>query len=137
MSKWIQILGVSKKAVNARFEGVSEMKVLGGMALMLLLLISSAIVSVNATNEGSWQYGWQQGSLKSPQIASGANLYPGHDNNTCVLGGAVTNATSCENGFFVGYKDWCINHAVNRVGNMTLGYLSDVSRCVLHCPTNG
>src|SRR5215469_1451449 len=94
--------------------------------IAILTLVPLSIASVKATNESSYQYGYQQGSLKSSQIASGANLYPGHDTNTCVLGGAVTNTTSCEDGFFVGYKDWCINHAVNCVGNMTLGYLSNV-----------
>lgn len=88
------------------------------LALVPLSIICKISVKAFASNEGSYQYGYQQGS--------GANLYPGHDNNTCVLGGAVTNTTSCEDGFFVGYKDWCINHAVNCVGNMTLGYLSDV-----------
>jgi hypothetical protein len=72
------------------------------------------------------------GSLKDPQIASGANQNPELDNNTCrpnpasVLNDAavmpaVTNTTACKDGFFVGYKNWCINHALNCVGNITMG----------------
>jgi len=34
---------------------------------------------------------------------------------------AVTNTTACKNGFFVGWKYWCINHAVHCVENMTMG----------------
>src|SRR5215469_12072825 len=83
--------------------------------IAILTLVPLSTVFVKATNEGSYQYGYQQGSQSS-----------GHDNNTCVLEGAVTNTTACIDGFFVGDKDWCISHAVNCVGNMTLGYLSDV-----------
>jgi hypothetical protein len=34
---------------------------------------------------------------------------------------AVTNTTACQNGWFSGWKDWCINHAVNCVQNITRG----------------
>ena len=34
---------------------------------------------------------------------------------------AVTNTTACEDGFFTRWKDWCLSHAVNCIGNMTTG----------------
>src|SRR5215469_13007539 len=64
------------------------------------------------------------------------------DSNTCALGGsqiltypkevngtvipAVTNTTACKDGFSAGYKNWCINHAVDCVENMTLGHFPDM-----------
>ena len=33
----------------------------------------------------------------------------------------VTNTTACIDGFFNGWKNWCINHTVNCVKNFTLG----------------
>ena len=79
-----------------------------------------------ATNEGSYKHGLLAGRPDT-------NSYPEFDNYTCALQNStiiqyppVTNITACIDGFFVGYKDWCINYAVNCVGNMTLGYLPDV-----------
>ena len=34
---------------------------------------------------------------------------------------AVTNKTACIDGFLAGYKDWCSNHAVDCVQNITFG----------------
>jgi hypothetical protein len=117
------------------------MSLLLTFAILLLTIISASTFSY-ATNEGSWQYGWQQGSLKSPQIAPSANWYPELDSNTCALGGsqiltypkevngtvipAVTNTTACKDGFSAGFKNWCINHAVDCVENMTLGHFPDM-----------
>jgi hypothetical protein len=39
---------------------------------------------------------------------------------------AVTNTTACEDGFFAGYKNWCINHAVDCVENITIGDFPDM-----------
>ena len=39
---------------------------------------------------------------------------------------AVTNTTACMNGFFDGYKNWCINHALNCIGNITMGDFPDM-----------
>jgi hypothetical protein len=94
--------------------------------LLLALILSPTFSSANATNEGSYEYGWQQGSLKRPNIAKSANWYPELDNNTCSLGGAVTNTTACEDGWFNGWKNWCTNHAIDCVTNVTLGYFPDM-----------
>jgi hypothetical protein len=75
--------------------------------------------------------------MKNPQLGSGANSNPELDNNTCsrnpasVLNDAavmpaITNVTACKDGFFAGYKVWCINHAVNCVGNITMGDFPDM-----------
>ncbi|MGB6529791.1 MAG: hypothetical protein WBF33_16925 [Candidatus Nitrosopolaris sp.] len=65
------------------------------------------------------------------------NPYSESDNNICALGGsymleypkevygivipAVTNTTACQIGFFSGWKNWCSNHAVDCVQNITRG----------------
>ena len=33
----------------------------------------------------------------------------------------MTNKTACEDGFYNGYKNWCVNHAVDCVENITIG----------------
>lgn len=111
-------------------------QVFGGMILVLLLLITPAIAK--ATNESSYQYGYMNGSLKGPGVANTSSYLAEFNNNICRLSNssvlyytgaiipAVTNTTACQNGFFAGWKDWCINHAVNCVGNLTLGYLPDL-----------
>jgi hypothetical protein len=33
---------------------------------------------------------------------------------------------ACEDGFFAGYKNWCIGHAVDRVENITIGDFPDM-----------
>ena len=93
---------------------------------ILLLTLVFAPTLAFATKEGSYQNGLQ---ASRPDT----NSYPEFDNYTCALHNStviqyppVTNTTACIDGFFVGYKDWCISHAVNCVGNMTLGYLPDV-----------
>jgi hypothetical protein len=100
--------------------------------LFLVTLIAKA------TNESSYQYGYMNGSLKGPGVANTSSYLAEFDNNICRLSNssvlyytgaiipAVTNTTACQNGFFAGWKDWCINHAVNCVGNLTLGYLPDL-----------
>jgi hypothetical protein len=101
--------------------------------LFVGLIISLAPISyVNATNESSYRNGYFQGSLKSPAITEGANWNPTLDNNTCsksipsilndgVVMPVVTNTTACLDGWYAGWKNWCINHALNCVGNLTLG----------------
>ena len=92
-----------------------------------------------ATNEGSYMYGYWQGSLTGPQFAPGSNWNPELDNNTCHIAPsstldnpkgavipAVTNKTACEDGFYNGYKNWCINHAVDCVENITIGDYPDM-----------
>lgn len=91
------------------------------------------------TNEGSYQHGFWKGTLTGPQFGKDANWnpYSESDNNICVLGGsymleypkevygivipAVTNTTACQIGFFSGWKNWCSNHAVDCVQNITRG----------------
>ena len=100
--------------------------------MTLMLMIMTPIVY--GTNESSWQNGYFQGSLTGPIFEKGANWNPEFDNNTCGLHSsytldnpkgvvipAVTNVTACKEGFFIGYKNWCINHAVNCVQNITIG----------------
>jgi hypothetical protein len=104
------------------------------MIPLLLVMVSSSTTAVWvwATNEGSYMYGYWQGSLTGPQIAPGANWNPEFDNNLCTISRsstlnngmvlpAVTNTTACINGWFSGWKDWCSNHAVDCVENITLG----------------
>jgi hypothetical protein len=76
------------------------------VSLTIIILVVSAptITFVYGTNEGSYQYGYQRGSLTGPQFAP-----------------AETNTTACQDGFYNGYKNWCINHAVDCVENITIG----------------
>jgi hypothetical protein len=105
--------------------------------LLISMIILIPITHVDASNESSFQYGYMSGSLKSPQIDTNANYFPQLDNNTCGLSNssvlsngaimpAVTNQTACQNGFFAGWKNWCLDHAVNCVRNITSGYLPDL-----------
>jgi hypothetical protein len=104
------------------------------MVVMMVMMTASAPARVKATNEGSYTYGYWQGSLTGPQNAPGSNWNPEFDNNTCRLAPsstldnpkcavipAVSNKTACEDGFYNGYKNWCINHAVDCVQNITIG----------------
>jgi hypothetical protein len=102
-----------------------------------LTICLAPISYANATNESSYYHGIMAGSLKSPQIASGANWNPELDNNTCsknsasVLNDAavmpaITNVTACKDGWFAGYKEWCTNHAVDCVGSITVGDFPDM-----------
>jgi hypothetical protein len=113
-------------------------------AVVAAIILSTAGVAshVYGTNEGSYTYGYWQGSLTSPQIAPGVNWNPELDNNTCALKGsyiltypkeaygtvipAVTNTTACKDGWFNGYKNWCVNHAVDCVENITIGDFPDM-----------
>lgn len=74
--------------------------------------------------------------------AIGSNWNPKLDNNTCGLAPistldytkdfkgvvipAVTNTTACIDGFFNGWKNWCINHAIDCVENITIGDFPDM-----------
>lgn len=94
--------------------------------IISIMTITSSLSIVQATNEGSYIHGLQAGNLTS-------NSYPELDNYTCALQSSriiqsppVTNTTACQDGFFIGWKHWCTNHAINCVGNMTLGYISDI-----------
>jgi hypothetical protein len=104
-----------------------------------LRLVSGLLSDATTTNEGSYTYGYWRGSLTRPQFAPGSNWNPEFDNNTCGLSPssildnpkgavipAVTNVTACKDGWFSGYKNWCINHAVDCVGNITMGYFPDM-----------
>ena len=110
------------------------------VSLIIIILILStptiSIARVYGTNESSWQNGYFQGSLTGPIFEKGANWNPEFSNNTCeihlssikertlsngIIMPKVTNTTACQNGFFDGWKNWCVNHAVNCIGNMTLG----------------
>ena len=83
--------------------------------LILTLMLMIPMPVIQGTNESSYQYGFERGSLKSPQITPGANWNPEFDNNTCALRGsytldnpkgvvipAVTNTTACTIGWFSG-----------------------------------
>ncbi|MGC2573352.1 MAG: hypothetical protein WA364_17700, partial [Candidatus Nitrosopolaris sp.] len=106
-------------------------------SLLILTLIFSTS-KVWGTNESSYQSGYMSGSLQSPDISrNDANYFPQLHDYTCRLANAsvigngailpaVTTQTACENGFYDGWKVWCIHNAVNCVGNMTLGYLPDL-----------
>lgn len=102
---------------------------------------------INGTDQGSYLHGYWAGSLTGPGDDAklgglGSNYYPLNIVHTCainngqvvgyppkvngILDPAVTNTTACEDGWFNGYKSWCINHAVNCVGNITSGYFPDL-----------
>jgi hypothetical protein len=104
------------------------------LVLSPLALMLSSSTTPWATNEDSYRYGYWRGSLTGPQNGPGANWNPNteFDNGTCrpspsftlsngIVMPAVTNTTACQNGWFSGYKDWCINHAVDCVQNITIG----------------
>ena len=80
---------------------------------------------------------WKAVSL-DPQNSPDANWYPELKNDRCALSpyyksgngiviSAVTNTTSCLDGFYQGWKDWCSNskHAAGCIGNITLGNFPD------------
>jgi hypothetical protein len=46
--------------------------------------------------------------------------------NDAAIMPAVTNTTACKDGFFAGYKDWCIHHALDCVENITMGDFPDM-----------
>jgi hypothetical protein len=107
--------------------------------IVLMLIISPA--KILATNESSWIYGYMNSSLRDPQIEPGSNFYaelsggvmgdvchiaPASILNTAAIMPAITNVTACKDGFFTGYKEWCTNHAVDCVGNITMGDFSDM-----------
>jgi hypothetical protein len=93
------------------------------------------------TNESSYRYGYELGTLTSPWMQPGANVNPTHFfyhlgscqinpspsklNNGKVIP-AVTNTTACIDGFFNGWKNWCSNHAVDCVQNFTIGYFPEM-----------
>jgi hypothetical protein len=113
------------------------MKILLFAAMAIILPTTGIASHVYGTNESSWQYGYMNGSLKDPQFAPGVNWNP-ELGNTCHISAiswrlangivmpAVTNTTACEDGFFAGYKNWCINHAVDCVENITIGDFPDM-----------
>ena len=107
--------------------------------IAILALMPLSIASVKATNEGSYRLGYMKAYLTlDPQNSPGANWYPELKNDTCSLSKsyisdnkimpAVTNTTSCLDGFFQGWRDWCSSnakHAVGCIGNLTLGDFPD------------
>jgi tetratricopeptide (TPR) repeat protein len=109
-------------------------KYLSIILISILALIPTATF-VKATNEGSYIYGKWEGSLTGPLYAApGGDWYPEFDNNTCALKRAdtltypkvvtipaVTNTTSCQDGWYDGYKQWCNSHALYCVQNITSG----------------
>src|SRR5215831_9693021 len=96
------------------------------IAIILTLVPLSNITSVKASNEGSYLSGFWSGSNTGPNNNSTLNEYPNFDNNTCsmthferqigsngMVMPAVTNKTSCLDGYFDGYKQWCNKHALD------------------------
>ena len=76
--------------------------------LVLALVGAVGLQVVYGTNESSYKYEYQSGSL--------TYLYGNMEMGTaCTIhqtNNAVTNATACQDGFFNGWKNWCSNHAV-------------------------
>jgi hypothetical protein len=108
---------------------VIALTVLGIITLLVFGQVS--LVSIKATNEGSYEFGYQSGTWKD-------NSYPEFENGvTCglvqsyklsngtVMPG-VTNTTACTHGWYQGYKQWCLNHAVNCVQNIMMGDFPDM-----------
>jgi Tfp pilus assembly protein PilF len=105
----------------------------------ILVLVPLTTTNVKASNEGSYRLGYMKAYLSlDPQNSPDANWYPELKNDTCSLSKsyvsdnkimpAVTNTTSCLDGFFQGWRDWCSSnakHAVGCIGNLTLGDFPD------------
>jgi hypothetical protein len=108
----------------------------GGLKRLIIIGILSILglapTLSYATNEGSYTYGYWQGSITGPQFAPGSNWNPELDNNTCHITPsstldnpkgavipAVTNTTACQDGFYNGYKNWCINHVNSEMHTST------------------
>ena len=53
--------------------------------ISILVVVPISTVSVKASNESSYQYGYMSGSLRSPNTSTNANWFPQLDNNTCRL----------------------------------------------------
>ena len=99
----------------------------------ITILLSVFCCQAAGTNEGSYTYGYWHGSSTGPLFGPNTNLNPSDqfncrlapgfisDNPKGVVIPAVTNTTACTNGWFNGYKVWCTNHAVDCVGNITIG----------------
>jgi len=93
-------------------------KYLSTVLIAILTLLPLSIVSVKATNEGSYRYGYMKKMYLAldPQNSPDANWYPELKNDTCspslsyksgngVVMPAVTNTTSFLDGFYHGSKD--------------------------------
>jgi tetratricopeptide (TPR) repeat protein len=107
--------------------------------IAILALVPLSTTYVKASNEGSYRLGYMKAYLAlDPQNSPDANWYPELKNDTCSLSKsyvsdnkimpAVTNTTSCLDGFFQGWRDWCSSnaiHAVGCIGNLTLGDFPD------------
>jgi hypothetical protein len=100
--------------------------------LVLMIILAPTTAFVKASNEGSYVSGFWSGSNSGPQNNSTQNSYPTFDNNTCSLSNsstlsngiimpAITNATSCQDGWYNGYKSWCNNHSLDCIQNVTSG----------------
>jgi Tfp pilus assembly protein PilF len=104
--------------------------------LIIILAPTTVFVKAFASNEGSYQMGFWSGSNSGPQNNSTLNQYPTFNNNTCSLVNsstlnaastlnvvlpAITNTTSCQDGWYNGFKVWCNNHSLDCVQNITSG----------------
>jgi hypothetical protein len=109
--------------------------------ILLVIVLAPLATFVKGTNEVSYLSGFWSGSGSGPQNNSTLNNYPIFDNNTCsithsstlqrqltngIVMPAITNTTSCLDGYFLGYKTWCIHHAIDCVENITMGVFPDM-----------
>jgi hypothetical protein len=103
---------------------------------LVLVLMTTPLSQVWATNAGSYIVGFWKGSSTAP-VGPQGNQNTEFDSNTCKLSPsdagfdylipfrttlpAITNTTACQDGFLAGWKHWCVTYPVDCVSNMTIG----------------
>jgi hypothetical protein len=126
--RWQSYHSVSDEEMKELYNNKHLITIIGITVLLSVFCCQVAY----GTNEGSYQYGYWAGSITGPQYEPGANWNPEFYNSTCspspsytqdngIVIPAVTNKTACISGWYDGWRQWCTNHAVDCVGNITRG----------------
>jgi hypothetical protein len=73
---------------------------------IVLMMVIPTTASIRATNESSYQFGYQTGALSDsyPEFENGitCGLVPSYKLNNGTVMPGVTNTTACQNGWFSG-----------------------------------
>jgi hypothetical protein len=93
--------------------------------VILAAILSAAVVFilttqnfVKADNKSSYDLGYSQGNISNFDPSDSCNKH---------LNKYSTNETACENGFFVGWKDYCLRNAKDCVQDFILGGFPDMA----------